>query len=235
MKILFSSTKTMVENKKENLSQPFFIKEAEELYKSIKSMKQEEIKSVFRLSDKLLDRFNEMLDCMRFDTYVTPAIEAFDGLMYKRLDYISLDDKAKKYLEDKLMICSGLYGLLRPNDGIYSYRLDFNDMPKLYGYWKDKLAKRLGDDVIVDVASAEFTKAIKPYISENKYYIVSFKSIEGGKIKHKATASKMARGYFVRWLAENNIESIEDIVKFREYGYGYNKEFSSEFNIIFTN
>ena len=48
-----------------------------------------------------------------------------------------------------------------------------------------------------------------------------------GKPVQRATASKIARGSMVRWMAENGIERPEDLVRF-DIGYAYAPELSSE-------
>ena len=51
--------------------------------------------------------------------------------------------------------------------------------------------------------------------------------LRAGKPVQRATASKIARGSMVRWMAENGIERPEDLVRF-DIGYAYAPELSSE-------
>ena len=46
------------------------------------------------------------------------------GAAYKGLDSSSLSDDEIRYLDERLRIISGLYGLIRPLDLIKPYRLD---------------------------------------------------------------------------------------------------------------
>ena len=46
------------------------------------------------------------------------------GAAYKGLDSSSLSDDEIRYLDERLRIISGLYGLIRPLDCIKPYRLD---------------------------------------------------------------------------------------------------------------
>jgi hypothetical protein len=43
--------------------------------------------------------------------------------------------------------------------------------------------------------------------------------LKDGKVIEKGTKCKMARGQMVRWLAENQIKSPEDLQAFDQLGY----------------
>ena len=43
----------------------------------------------------------------------------------------------------------------------------------------------------------------------------------------------MARGSMVRWMAEHNIEQVEELKKFDQGGYCYAPEYSTEREIVF--
>lgn len=70
---------------------------------------------------------------------------------------------------------SGLYGVLRPLDLMQPYRLEMgtkleNKTGKdLYSFWGDTITEKLnqalrdqGDDVLINLASDEYFKAVKP-------------------------------------------------------------------------
>ena len=73
------------------------------------------------------------------------AIFCYDGAAYKGLNAPSLSDKAITYLDQRLRIISGLYGMVRPLDMIKPYRLDMGTKVEatvgkktfttLYDYW----------------------------------------------------------------------------------------------------
>ena len=51
--------------------------------------------------------------------------------------------------------------------------------------------------------------------------------------KEKGVYAKMARGAMVRFLAENQIENINDITHFSDLGYTFDVSQSTEKNYIF--
>ena len=54
-----------------------------------------------------------------------------------------------------------------------------------------------------------------------------------GGYKVKATEAKMARGSMVRWCAEHNVQSPEEVQAFATYGYSFRPELSTETDYIF--
>ena len=122
------------------------------------------------------------------------------------------------YVRDRLKILSGLYGLLRPFDGIVPYRLEMQaplsvgGKKDLYGYWGDAISRALmeeaEDGIILNLASREYAKTVEPYLSPSFRLIHCVFGERGkdGKIRVKGTQAKMAQGEMVRWLAERGTD-----------------------------
>ncbi|MDI9517816.1 MAG: peroxide stress protein YaaA, partial [Bacillota bacterium] len=103
-----------------------------------------------------------------------------------------------------------------------------NDNKDLYEFWSEKITKKLEADLIINLASNEYSKVI----NLNKINII-FGELINDKVVEKGTLCKMARGKMVRYMAENNIKDVDSIKNFDRLGYKYNKEFSDEYNIVF--
>ena len=87
----------------------------------------------------------------------------------------------------------------------------------LYDYWGDMLYKSIIDDsqIIINLASKEYSKCIEKYLSPKDTYItITFCELSGEKLVTKGTYAKMARGEMVRFMAERGIENPADIQKF---------------------
>ena len=54
-----------------------------------------------------------------------------------------------------------------------------------------------------------------------------------GKLVTKGTYAKMARGEMVRYMAERNIETPQEIKKFDRLGYVFRENLSSEVEYVF--
>ena len=137
---------------------------------------------------------------------------------------------------------SGFYGLLRPFDGVTPYRLEFqakwkgNGCRNLYDFWGNRLAEALAaeTDCVVDLASKEYSKAVKPHLPNTvRWIICTFEEKQGDKVLEKGTACKMARGQMVRWMAEHQVQTTDELKNFTDLAYQYCSERSSETNYVF--
>ena len=146
------------------------------------------------------------------------------------------------FIQERLRIVSGFYGLLRPFDGVTPYRLEMqaklavDGCKDLYAFWGGKLALRLAEetDFVLDLASREYSRAVEPYLPKTvRLARCTFGERQGSKIVEKGTMCKMARGQMVRWLAENNVTKAADIREFHDLGYHYDPAESGENHCVF--
>lgn len=174
------------------------------------------------------------------------AIFAFDGDVYKGLDAYSLSEDDLEYAQNRLLILSGLYGLLRPFDLILPYRLEMGtkmvlgDSKNLYGFWKEKLTKSVnsmvekqGHEFIVNLASKEYSKALDFKGLNAKVVDIDFKEVRNGKLKVISFNAKRARGGMARQIVKNKIESIEDLKSCVVDGYKFDEKGSMENKLLF--
>ena len=145
------------------------------------------------------------------------------------------------YVDEHLCILSGLYGVLRARDGIIPYRLemqakiDLNGVKSLYDYWECLLYEAIDDDLIINLASKEYSDSIRKYIGSNvKFVDVIFGSFVNGKLVTKPTEAKACRGAMVRFMASNNVKDIAGIKEFNLFGYKFNNELSSDLKLVFV-
>ena len=106
----------------------------------------------------------------------------------------------------------------------------------MYDYWGDMLNKSIIDDsqIIINLASKEYSKCIEKYLSPKDTYItITFCELSGEKLVTKGTYAKMARGEMVRFMAERGIENPADIQEFNRLGYRFREDLSSEKEYIF--
>ena len=173
------------------------------------------------------------------------AIYAFTGAVFQGIDVNSLAEEKLPLLQDRLRILSGLYGLLKPLDLIQPYRLEMGTRLKvgrrdnLYKFWDDTLAKSLNeelkdDELLINLASTEYFKALPKKALKVPMITPVFKDFKNGQYKTIMTYAKMARGYMVRYIVENNVETIEDLKGFNVEGYGFSEELSTETDLVFT-
>lgn len=244
MKIIISPAKTMnVDTDSLDYNQlPDFIKDTGNILKYLKTLKYEELKSIWKCSDKLAELNYNRIKNMDLYKNLTPAILSFEGLQYKYMGSGVFSTKEFEYLEEHLRILSGFYGIIRPFDGVVPYRLEMksklasNKLDSLYDFWGDKLAKQIFSEsnTILNLASKEYSDTISKYLTEDIRFITCvFGEIIDGKVKEKGTLAKMARGDMVRYMAENQIEEIEDIKNYNRLGYNFAVDLSDKSNYVF--
>ncbi len=129
-----------------------------------------------------------------------------------------------------------MYGLLQPFDGVVPHRLEMQARLQtdfcrnLYDFWGDSLARQLisdGENTVVDLASAEYSRAILPHLPPHVRCVSPvFAQLEGRKLVEKGVYVKMARGEMVRFLAETNAKTPEQMQGFHALGYQYRQELS---------
>ncbi|WP_128428063.1 peroxide stress protein YaaA [Streptomyces cyaneus] len=99
-----------------------------------------------------------------------PAGEIYTGVLYDALDLASLDTAAKKRATRSLLVFSGLWGAVRVNDRIPSYRCSMGvklpALGALGAYWRapmaDVLPEAAGDGLVLDLRSSAYAAAWKP-------------------------------------------------------------------------
>ncbi|QSX08234.1 peroxide stress protein YaaA [Alkalibacter rhizosphaerae] len=89
--------------------------------------------------------------------------------------------------------------------------------------------------VILNLASKEYSKAIKNHLAENTRFITCvFGERIQDKIVEKGTLAKMARGEMFRFMAENQIRQMEEIRSFNCLGYEFSKTESNDITLVFV-
>ena len=225
------------------LHRPMFLKEAGELLSFLRSLSDSEKAKVWKVKGALLSSSLSSLSMLSLEDIGSPAIFSYDGIQYTYMSPSSFTDSMLEYAEKNLRIISGLYGLLRPLDGVETYRLEMESpisIPgygDLYSYWGGKIASSLMEDerLLVNLASAEYSKAVLPYLPSTVTVVTPvFLDWEKGRYVSKGVYAKMERGEMVRFLAETGAETVEDIMKFSSRGYEFSRFLSDSNTLCFV-
>ena len=234
MKILISPAKQMKHSDIDFFegTQPLFLEEAHFLVQELRSKSLDTFQSIMHCSTAIAQKAYHLYQTFEQQER-SLALFSYKGIQYQYMAPDVLEDLALAYLQKHLMILSGLYGLLRPFDWIAPYRLEMQArLPySLYDFWQNKLADSIHEDLILNLASEEYAKAIRPY---KKMIDVRFFEETGSKRIEKGVYVKMARGQMVRYLAQNQINDLSGVQSFHEAGYAFQKDLSSESEIVFT-
>lgn len=163
---------------------------------------------------------------------VRPALFGFAGDTYAGLEARTLDPDALRWMQGRLRVLSGLYGLLRPFDAIQPYRLEMGTRlanprgPDLYAWWGDRIARALdaaaaetGARVLVNCASVEYFGAVDLSALRLRVVTPVFLEDRAGGARVISFFAKRARGAMARFIAEHRLTDPADIVQFDAGGY----------------
>jgi cytoplasmic iron level regulating protein YaaA (DUF328/UPF0246 family) len=251
MKILISPAKSIQTHQElpsVSVSKALFLEDSEKLVKKLQKYSAKKLAALFHVSVDIAElnyhRFQNWQSPISQNEEIQPAVFAFTGEVYRGLNVKNLDNESLNYLNDHLFILSGLYGILKPFDLMYPYRLEMgtkfpysSKITNLYQFWGDKLTNKLNQeeqDVIVNLASAEYYKSIQEKKLKAKVITPVFKEFKNGKYQLLMTYAKHARGSMTRFCAEKKIEKVEDLKLFQVDGYQYMENMSTETEWVFV-
>jgi uncharacterized protein len=230
-------------------SQPEMLDDAAELIQVCRGLSPQQVGSLMKISDKLAH-----LNVERYHSWSRPftaknakqALLAFNGDVYAGLEAQSLSEKQLDYAQKHLRILSGLYGLLKPLDLMQPYRLEMGTRldnargKDLYQFWGDKITEKLnqslqaqGDNVLVNLASNEYFKSVRPAKLDGVVVTPVFKDQKNGQYKVISFYAKKARGMMARYIIQNQISEVKELQGFDTAGYRYVEEQSSAQSPVF--
>ena len=245
MKILLSPAKSLDYSK--SIAKPFvhqatFLKETEQLVTKLKKIKPKKFMEMMHISSDLAhlnyDRYQAWTSPTEESEVVKACIEVFNGEVYKGLDPFSWNETELIRANDQIRILSGLYGILKPLDLVYPYRLEMGTKwqitPKvknLYAFWSDKLTKQLNaekPEEVLNLASGEYNKVINFKQLKVKVITPTFKDFSNGSYKVVMMYAKHARGAMANYCIKNHLTSLEDLKVYNVDGYTFDAKTSSE-------
>lgn len=247
MKLIVSPAKSLNQDSKLPTSEysiPVFEDIAAQINRKLARMTKAEIGKLMRISDKLADlnygRYQEFQD-KHTPSNARPAIYMFDGDVYSGIDAYSIPEDNIQNLQNTLRILSGMYGLLKPLDLIQPYRLEMGTkLPiesheNLYQLWQDKVTKQLNSEmnngeVLVNLASQEYFKAIDTAALTAEIISPVFKDFKNGTLKIISFYAKKARGLMVRYILDHDINDLDGIKGFDYENYRFSEEHTENEN-----
>lgn len=248
MKIFISPAKKITEENvlydNTKVTKLYFNKEVDYLVNELKEYNLNDLKKLMNLSDNLsqlnYDRYNKWN--LKSDK-LCPAIFMFQGDVYKGLKANSFNNQQLDFAQQSLRIISGLYGILKPFDLIFPYRLEMGTKmitrkgKNLYEFWGDKLKDFIlneikKDEVIINLASNEYSKSLKLNNIHNKVITPIFKDYKNGSLKVISFFAKRARGEMVNFIISNQITKYNDLKLFNYEGYKFAKDLNNQ--LVFT-
>jgi cytoplasmic iron level regulating protein YaaA (DUF328/UPF0246 family) len=231
-------------------TQPVFLDRSQALVEDIRQLAPDDIRGLMGISDNLAE-----LNHQRYMNWGRPfnlenakqSVLAFKGDVYTGLDAETMDEEDLAYAQQHLRILSGLYGVLRPLDLMQPYRLEMglkfanSGGRNLYDFWGDDITENLNAQldklksrVLVNLASNEYFKAVKPRQLHGEVITPVFKDLKNGSYRVISFFAKKARGQMARAIIDKRIDEVEKLKRLRIDGYRYNRDESSAREWVFT-
>jgi cytoplasmic iron level regulating protein YaaA (DUF328/UPF0246 family) len=230
-------------------TQPDLLTHSKELIGVLRNYSPAQIGSLMAISDNLAQ-----LNVARYASWTREfttdnakqAVLAFNGDVYDGLAATSLTVKQLDYVQSKVRILSGLYGVLRPLDLMQPYRLEMGTRltnargKDLYAFWGRIVTDELNTlidaakhKVLVNLASEEYFKVVKPAHLNGQVITPVFEDWKNGKYKIISFFAKRARGLMARYAAVKGITQPEKLKAFDSDGYAFCEEQSNERTWVF--
>lgn len=253
MKILLSPAKSIDTSRKIEVPLTtigYFLEDSEYLMNKLKKLSAKQLSKLMHISADLgelnYDRNQDWKAPRIQSEEVCPAVCAFTGEVYRGLDVENFSKRDFEFAQESIRILSGLYGILKPLDLLRPYRLEMGTSwkitPKitnLYKFWNTKLAEYLNtemneNEVIVNLASSEYFKAIDRKALKFDMITPVFKEFKNGEYKVVMTYAKNARGVMANYCVKNQIVDSEQLKMFNVNGYSFDAKLSNEFEWVFV-
>jgi cytoplasmic iron level regulating protein YaaA (DUF328/UPF0246 family) len=241
MKIVISPAKSLdfeSELPTKKYTEPSFIPQIEKLNKVLKKLKPKDLSELMKISDNLAQlnwQRNQDFSIPFTTENSRPAVYAFNGDVYQGLDAYSISESKIDKLQGSLRILSGLYGVLKPLDLMQPYRLEMGTQLKvganknLHEFWKKDLTAYLNeelkdDELFVNLASNEYFGSLDAKSLKVPVITPVFKDWKNDNLKVISFYAKKARGSMVRYIIDNDINTLNDLKQFDLDGYMFSQE-----------
>lgn len=230
-------------------TQPPFLAQSAELIGLLRQLSPQQVASLMHLSDALA-----ALNVARYAAWTPdgtpgnarPALLTFNGDVYEGLDARSLDRASLAWAQEHVAILSGLYGVLRPLDGMQPYRLEMGTKlatpagTNLYQFWGERIARHLNARLagqtapaVLNLASQEYAKSVDRKVLAARVVECVFEDYKNGQWKIISFHAKRARGLMARHAIAQRARTPEDVLGFDAEGWRHAPAVSTPERLVF--
>ena len=146
------------------------------------------------------------------------AINRYSWVMFNAIDYSWMTNPWKEFFEQQFLILSGMYGILKPLDTIWNYKLPI-ESKWLLDFWEDKIIREINKqwvDYVVNLLPISYSKLIlwknkkvwEEFNKLRKFWIINinFLKLDWKKISHWV---KKIKWEWVKNICEKAIENYD--------------------------
>jgi len=250
--IIISPAKRLNTKKVEKTSAvnlPLFGKESVKIMERLKRWNGESTREKLHLSEKygaIAFERNQNWHATITGNWSHPAIHLYQGDVFRGMRTDTISSALMQRAQRSLRILSAVYGLLRPLDGIYPYRLQMStELPvdrhaNLYQFWNQSITEAIHAWVskneihlLVNLASLEYFSVIDTAKLHIPIIQPVFRQIHHGRLSSLSLYIKKARGMMTRFILENEINCVEGLKTFDRDGYLFDEDNSTNDRLVF--
>lgn len=212
---------------------PYFLQQAESIVTVIRQTK--DLHPILNASEAIIATTAVMYRDWGGQT--KPSAFMYRGDVYKGFYSNTLTSDDTVWMQNNLMILSGLYGLLRPLDEISQYRLEMKaplsvkGSKNLYDFWGSALAQYAddhADGIVCMLSSEEYARPVRKYSVSQIVTPVFMDHKPNGTIGQVPIYSKMMRGVMARWIIDHRVDHPSQLFDFDRFGYVYSESQSKK-------
>lgn len=213
---------------------PHFLLQAEEHARELMRCSASELQKMLHCNEKIAVlnklRYEHFFD----DAELMPAALAYTGQAFRHLRAKDWSPEVWEYAQEHLFITSFLYGLLRPRDGIRTYRLEGTARrpetgERYFDYWRTRLTDhfiasiKADDGILLNLASEEMKGLFdwKRVVQEVKVVQPEFMVTKDGGLKTVVVYAKMCRGAMSRYVLTHRCTSLDELRHFEYEGFAH--------------
>lgn len=250
MQLLLSCAKTMTDRSPISVprtTKPRYGAEADTAAAALASLSADDLARLLHIN-RTLAAENRRRYASFHDAPSLPALTAYTGIVFKRIDPASFTPADFEYAQEHLNITSFLYGLLRPLDRIRPYRLEGDavlpgdDEQTRFAFWQSRLTDafidkiRADGGVLLNAASGEMKRLFdwRRLAREVRVITPEFRIREGGRLKTIVIYTKMCRGEMTRHILKNRITGPAALQAFEWEGFRFDPSLSRGDDWTFT-
>lgn len=175
-----------------------------------------ELEVAFNARGELLERAVEATNEVLFGrALLAPAWRRYEGIVWNHLDPDSLTPALRR----RILVPSGLYGLLSSEDPIADYRLRMNvrlkPLPSLAQFWRPivtpLLFERAKSSTIVNFLPQEHAASIDFDSLAESHHVVDVHFVANDEKRAVGHDAKAVKGVLARHVLTDGLETIESV------------------------
>jgi len=175
-----------------------------------------ELEMIFNARGELLERaIQASKDVVSGRALVAPAWRRYEGIVWNHLDPASLTPAHRR----RVLVPSGLYGLLTSEDPIADYRLRMNvrlkPLPSLAQFWRPIVTPLLKDraknTTIVNFLPQEHAASVDFRTLAESHRVVNVHFVANDEKRAVGHDAKAVKGVLARHVLTNGLDAIDSV------------------------